>query len=213
MKGTFHYSKFFESPGIFTELFNKYENAWEVLSDIPDFITKFRNKAPELGFNEISTGVFIGENVDIDNSAKIEGSAIIGSNSKLGHSSYLRGPVLLGNNVKIGHACEVKNSIILENSAVAHLNYIGDSLLGSSVNISGGAILANMRLDKETVKIKDGSELILTNRHKMGSIVGDGCSVGVNSVLNPGTILGRSCIVFPLVTVVGIHPQGSVIKR
>ncbi len=120
--------------------------------------------------------------------------------------------VIIGKDVNVGHATEVKHSIVMSNTKLAHLNYIGDSVVGASCNISGGATLANWRFDKKEIEIKDGENRIPTGMDKLGAIVGDGCFVGVSAVLNPGTVLGRDSLVFPLVSVAGTYPASSKIK-
>lgn len=197
----------------FSDLFENIQYPWEVLPKLETYISSQRIRLLNDGYEEISENVFIGKNVVIDDYAKIMGPAIIGHNSCLFHASYIRSNVIIGENVHIGHAVEIKNSIILDNSAIAHLNYIGDSLIGSSVNVSGGTIFANWRFDKKTVSVKIGQEFISTGFQKFGAIVGDNSMIGVNSVLNPGTILGKNTLVFPLASVSGFHSEGEVIKR
>ncbi len=156
--------------------------------------------------------IFVGEGTTIQEGAVIIGPAIIGKNCVIGHCSLIRENCILGDNVHIGHAVEIKNSVFLNSAIAAHLNYIGDSLIGKNANISGGAILANFRLDKKTIAIRNGIEKIDTGLQKFGSIVGDGSSIGVNTVLNPGTILGKKTVVYPLTSVTGVHQDGEVIK-
>ncbi len=193
-------------------LFEKHQNIWEVLGDIDSFIKNFNSTSEKEGYNEISEGVFVGKNVTIDDTSRIKGKAIIGHNSIIGHAAFLRAGVIIGDNVNVGHATEVKHSIILAKTALAHLNYIGDSIIGSECNISGGATLANWRFDRKEVSIKDGQDRIPTGMEKLGAIVGDGSFLGVSAVLNPGTILGKNCLVFPLVSVAGTYPASSRIK-
>ena len=115
------------------------------MPNIKKYISEFKDSLLFDGYTETMEGVFIGRNVTIDNEARISGNAIIGHNTTIGHAAFLRGDVMLGDNVHIGHATEVKHSIILSSSALAHLNYVGDSIVGSNINISGGATLANRR--------------------------------------------------------------------
>jgi UDP-N-acetylglucosamine diphosphorylase / glucose-1-phosphate thymidylyltransferase / UDP-N-acetylgalactosamine diphosphorylase / glucosamine-1-phosphate N-acetyltransferase / galactosamine-1-phosphate N-acetyltransferase len=140
------------------------------------------------------------------------GKLIQGENCKIANSSHIREGVILGDNVIIGHCVELKNCIVMNNSAVAHLNYLGDSIVGNGVNISGGAILANYRLDRNKVSVKINNELIDTGLKKFGAIIGDRSIIGVNAVLNPGTALGKNCIVYPLTSVRGFYKANSTIK-
>lgn len=156
--------------------------------------------------------VFVGEGTIIHPSVEIEGPTIIGNNTQIKHSAYLREGCIIGNNVIVGHSVEIKHSILLNNCMIAHLSYIGDSIIGNNANISGGAILANYRLDKKNISIKTEQGEISTGLQKFSSAVGDGSVVGVNSVLNPGTILGKNSIVYPLKSVSGFHSANSEIK-
>lgn len=140
------------------------------------------------------------------------GKLIQGKNCKIAKSALLREGVILGDNVIVGHCVELKNCIVLNNSTIAHLNYVGDSIIGSNVNIGGGAILANFRLDEKPVHVRLTDKKIPTNLPKFGAVIGDGTRIGVNAVLNPGTILGKNCKVYPLTSVVGYHNTNSTIK-
>lgn len=141
-----------------------------------------------------------------------QGKLIKGKKCQIAESALIREGVILGDNITVGHCVELKNCIIMNNTAVAHLNYVGDSVIGNNVNVSGGTILANFRLDQKPVEIKYRDERIKTNLAKFGAIVGDGTHIGVNAVLNPGTTLGKNCRVYPLTSVVGYHQRKSVLK-
>lgn len=208
----FSYINFFEQPDLLQEVFEKYEYPWEVLPNIEKFINDFKNSEYSKNFSEIEKNIFVGKNVSIADTAKISGSAIIGDNATLEHAAYLRKGVIIGDNVRIGHAVEVKNSIILSGTTLGHLNYVGNSVIGSNVKIAGGVILANLRFDKKDVTVQFENEKILTKMRKFGSILGDNCFVGVNAVLNPGTVLTKECIVFPLVSVKGTYLVPQTIK-
>lgn len=193
----FNYDGFFQK-----EIFLKYKNPWEIIANLNKYVEEI------LGGEKI----LIGEGSSIDSSAKIEGKVIIGKNSTISDTVLIREGVIIGDNVRIGHAVELKHSIIMDNSSIAHLNYIGDSIIGNNVNVGGGAIVANWRLDKKNIKIKFDDEEIDTNLEKFGACIGDNSSLGANSVLNPGTILGKKNLVFPLISVIGVYNENSVIK-
>ncbi len=106
----------------------------------------------------------------------------------------------------------MKNSIILDNSSISHFNHVADSIIGNNVNLAAGTQLANLRFDKQKVYVKSGEEKIDTELEKFGTILGDGCQIGANAVLNPGTVLGKNCVVYPLVVASGTYPENSVIK-
>lgn len=187
LKG-FSHAKIFEGVG----------NIWDVLPKLRDYVKK--------------NGQSIGGGTVVEEGSYLKGPAIIGKNCIISHGAYIRENCIVGDNVHIGHGVEVKNSIIVSNTAVAHLNYIGDSIVGSNVNIGGGAKTANFRLDGQNIRIKVGEERVDTGLQKLGAIIGDGSKIGVNSVLNPGTILGKNVWVYPLVSVFGVHEDGEVIK-
>ncbi len=186
---------------------------WETIANILPFIEKaFASQKLSPNYKN-RPDVYIGEGTTIHPSVDIQGPAIIGANCKISHAAFLREGCVIGDNVHIGHAVEIKHSLILNNSMIAHLNYIGDSLIGNNVNISGGAILANFRLDKQNISIKTGGNFkIDTGLNKFSAAIGDNSVVGVNSVINPGTLLGKNVIVFPLKSVSGVHKNNAIIK-
>lgn len=208
----FNYSNFFSNTGILQDTFDSCLYPWEVLKKLEEFIDRFDDIAESAGYTRMRDGVYIGRGVTIDDTARIQDKAIIGHGATIGHAAYLRGGVILGEGVHVGHATEVKHSVILEKSALAHLNYIGDSIVGAGANISGGATLANWRFDKKEILIKHGDERLPTGLDKLGSIIGDNSFIGVNAVLNPGTVLAKDSLVFPLMSVKGTHLTAEVFK-
>lgn len=204
---------FFDLSSVFfTKLFNGIDNVWEILDGIDGFIKNEFSSGAISGNYQKHPDVFIGKNTTVAPGALIQGPAIIGDNCVVGHGSLIRGGCILGDNVHIGHGAEVKHSVFLSGSTAAHLNYVGDSIIGNRVNISGGVILANFRFDKQKVFIRLENSKIQTNLSKFGAVVGDDCFLGVNSVLNPGTILGKLTVVYPLVSVTGVHQEKERIK-
>lgn len=141
-----------------------------------------------------------------------KGKLVQGKDCYIHPNTNIRNGVILGNNVHIGFSVELKNCIIMNNTHVAHINYVGDGIAGKDCNISGGAMFANYRLDRQLIIVKTKDQQFETGLTKFSAVVGDGSWVGVNSVLNPGTILGKNCKIYPLVSVVGTYPEGSVIK-
>src|ERR1035437_4782326 len=181
--------EFFNLDGLsFPELFRNLNYPWEAINKIRDYIDSKTS----------AENVVIGEGTVIEKDAVIKGKAIIGKNCLIGNAVLMRGNCILGDNVQIGHGVELKHSIVLNNSSIAHLNYVGDSIVGNNVNISGGAVVANFGLDKGEISVKINGQKINTGLTKFGAIIGDNCVIGVNAVLNPGTILGKNCIVYPL---------------
>jgi len=205
-------NNFFNLEDIYFKELLEGKSPWQSIEQLSDFIqSEFRNKKITPNYKN-RNDVFIGEGTFIHPSVEIKGPAIIGSNCHLEHASFLREGCIIGDGVHVGHAVEVKHSIILNKSVMAHLNYIGDSIIGNNINISGGTILANFRLNKKNISINLDSEKIDTGLQKFGSVIGDNSVVGVNSVLNPGTILGKKTIVYPLKSVSGFHTDGETIK-
>lgn len=188
----------------YSEIFDYTFFVWKAVPQIAVWLAK-RTKNRK--------NIFIGRGTIIHPTAVILGPAVIGNNCTIGPHAYLRENCLIGNNVHIGHAVEIKNSIIMDNSVIAHLNYVGDSIVGRNVNISGGAILANFRLDHQPVIIRFSSKKNKTGLRKLGSIIGDDSFIGVNAVLNPGTILGKRSKVYPLVSVKGVYDNDAIVKE
>jgi len=214
MNNDFFPQNFFDVNTInFSSVFSNETYVWDVIPKIAMYIKKqFENGNLSANYQNREM-VFIGNNTIIEEGALIKGPAIIGDNCYIGHSSLIRENVVLADGVKIGHASEIKNSIFLNNSAASHFNYVGDSIIGNYVNLSGGSILANYRLDKKEIVIDAYNHKYETGLKKFGSIVGDGSNIGVNSILNPGTILGKNTVVFPLISVRGVHASGETIKQ
>ncbi len=184
------------------DLLNKHLYPWEVISALDAYV------------DELAGGekIIMGEGSSIDPSAKVEGKVIVGKNVTICDGVLIRGNCIIGDNVRVGHCVELKHSVIMNNTALSHFNYVGDSIVGNNVNIGGGAIVANWRFDKKNIMIKLENEKIDTGLEKFGAAIGDRSSIGVNSVLNPGTILGKSSTVYPLVSVSGVNSSGSVLK-
>lgn len=126
-------------------------------------------------------------------------------------NTNIREGVILGDNVHIGFAVELKNCIIMNNTHVAHINYVGDAIIGQNVNVSGGVMFANFRLDNKPVTVKMGDQRVETGLGKFSAAVGDGTWLGVNSVLNPGTVLGKNSKTYPLTSVIGYYSADSVV--
>ena len=194
----------------FKELFTEDEGVWEAVKKLASFLALLFKEGKVRGNH--SENVYVDPSASVDPTARILGPAIIGKGAKIGFSAFLRENVIIGENSQVRFS-EVKNSILLNNVLANHMCYIGDSILGNNTNIGSGAKLANLRLDKEEIKIKlDGENFINTGLQKLGAIVGDGCQIGVNAVLNPATFLGKNSIVFPLTSVSGYFEEKSLIK-
>lgn len=202
------------------DLLSDLDHVWEVIPKIAGYTEKWLSKVPaekrvkgKVHESAVLDGeVFVGPGTIIKPFSYIVGPVIIGDNSIIGPSAYIRSNVVIGPDSIIGHASEVKNSILLNRVWASHFAYIGDSIIGNKTELGAGAKIANFRLDEKTIKVKYKQEQIDTGLEKFGAIVGDGVSIGCNSVLNPGAILEKNSAVYPATSTTGYHPQNSVIK-
>jgi NDP-sugar pyrophosphorylase family protein len=194
-------------------LFEEVNYAWEVLPCIKDYLLKLAAGLPS-DYERIAADIWVGRGTTIEPTVKLKGPAIIGYDCEIRHSAYLREQVIIGNGVVIGNSTEVKNAIIFNDAEVPHFNYVGDSVLGYKAHLGAGVILSNLKSLKDTVKvIGAGGETFNTGLKKFGALIGDYAEVGCNAVLNPGTILGRESIVYPLTLVRGIVPEKHIVKH
>ncbi|MBQ1567288.1 MAG: UDP-N-acetylglucosamine pyrophosphorylase [Erysipelotrichaceae bacterium] len=190
----------------------KYEYPWEALPEIKNFIYELIKELDKNEFKEIKENVWVHNSVNIAPSALIEGPAIICKDSEIRHCAYIRGNAIIGEGCVIGNSCEVKNAIIFNKSQVPHFNYVGDSILGYHAHMGAGSIVSNLKSDGKNITVKDGEEKMETGLRKFGAIVGDNVEIGCNSVLNPGTVVGRNSNVYPLARVRGLVPSDSIYK-
>jgi NDP-sugar pyrophosphorylase family protein len=223
----------------FSRLFSYLEQPWEALSALESYLGILLSEdslagsailEPQTGLlrGDIRLGkgtvvepgarieglVHLGAGTVVESGAYIRGPAWIGQGCEVRQGAYLRGLVLAADGAILGHASEFKRCVLLEGAQAPHFNYVGDSVLGIRAHIGAGVILSNVRLDKKTVRAAllgegPGPRLAETGLSKFGAILGDGCEVGCNSVLNPGTILGAACLVPPLSRVKGSFPAGT----
>ena len=184
------------------------ECPWEILADLSDLIRAWGQTLSRDDYTEITPGVFLARDVRVSPTATIDGPCIVGAGSEIRSGAFLRGSTLIGRGCVIGNSTEVKNAILFDGVKAPHFNYIGDSILGFGAHLGAGAILSNMRCDGAPIVLRT-TPPISTKRRKLGSVIGDGCEIGCHAVLNPGTILGRGSIVYPLTSVRGVHPEGS----
>lgn len=184
------------------------ECPWEILADLSDLIRAWGQTLSRDDYTEITPGVFLARDVRVSPTATIAGPCIVGAGSEIRSGAFLRGSTLIGRGCVIGNSTEVKNAILFDGVKAPHFNYIGDSILGFGAHLGAGAILSNMRCDGAPIVLRT-TPPISTKRRKLGSVIGDGCEIGCHAVLNPGTILGRGSIVYPLTSVRGVHPDGS----
>lgn len=186
---------------------------WEVLSEIKECIVSIGNTLSLEEYEHPSEDIWISKSAKVSSSAWIEGPCIVGHGAEIRHCAFIRPNVIVGNNCIVGNSTELKNTILFDEVQVPHFNYVGDSILGYKSHFGAGVITANLKLNKKLVKIKQSNEEIETGLKKVGSFVGDNVEVGCNSVLSPGTIIGKNSVIYPLSNVHGILLDNSVYKK
>ena len=192
------------------------EFAWEALLKIKTCVEA--NVKPALlnkceGDAFIGERVFIGDGTVVEDGAMIRGPAIIGRNCQIRHNAYIREHVIVGDNCIVGNSTELKNTLMLDGAAAPHYNYCGDSILGNRTNLGAGTKLSNYKIAADkTIRLRVGDQVIDTGLEKFGAILGDNALTGCNSVLNPGTILGKNVMVYACAAVRGFIPHNTVVK-
>ncbi len=184
---------------------------WEALKGIKDMILAL---GPTLGeeFEEVSEHVWVHKTAQVAPSAYLGAPCIIGAGTEVRHCAFIRGAALVGDNCVVGNSVELKNVILFDNVQTPHYNYVGDSILGYKAHMGAGSVTSNVKSDKSLVVIR-AEERIETNQKKVGAMLGDFVEVGCNSVLNPGTVVGRNSNVYPLSCVRGVIPANSIHKN
>lgn len=199
------------------DLWQENEFVWMALHRLEEFFLKqtfqIAVDVPSSVYLDNPEQISIGEGTVLEPGVYIQGPCVLGAGCVIRHGAYLRSGVYCGQRCVIGHASEIKHSILLDGAQVAHLAYVGDSILGNRVNLGAGVKCANLRLDRREVTISADGVKINTGLKKFGCVLGDGCQIGCNSVLNPGTILGAECAVYPLLNVYGVVSPRTRIKN
>lgn len=190
----------------------QYEYPWQALPGIKNLILELGKHLGE-DFTETAPNVWIHKTATVAPSASITGPCIIGANTEVRHCAFIRGSALVGENCVVGNSVELKNVILFDHVQVPHFNYVGDSILGYKSHLGGGAVTSNVKSDKTLVTVRNGSERIETGLKKFGAMVGDYVEVGCNAVLNPGTVMGRHCQVYPTSCVRGAVAENSIWKN
>ena len=190
----------------------QFEYPWQALKGIKNLILEL---GPKLGeeYTEVSPSVWVHQTATVAPTAFIGGPAIIGANTEVRHCAYIRENALVGENCVVGNSVELKNVILFDNVQVPHFNYAGDSILGYKSHMGAGAVTSNVKSDQTLVTVKNGEERIETGLKKFGAMLGDYVEVGCNSVLNPGTVVGRHSNVYPTSCVRGVVPENSIWKN
>ena len=196
------------------EYLAKFTYPWEALAGISEFILELGSKLDTELYEKRGEDVWISKSAKVAPTAFIGGPCIIGHNTEVRHCAFIRESALVGEGCVVGNSTELKNVILFDSVQVPHYNYVGDSILGYKSHMGAGSITSNVKSDKTLVVIKsqDKSEFFPTERKKIGAMLGDFVEVGCGSVLNPGTVIGRESNIYPLSSVRGIVPEGSIYK-
>jgi UDP-N-acetylglucosamine diphosphorylase / glucose-1-phosphate thymidylyltransferase / UDP-N-acetylgalactosamine diphosphorylase / glucosamine-1-phosphate N-acetyltransferase / galactosamine-1-phosphate N-acetyltransferase len=198
------------------KIFDGCKFAWDALKKIESCLAahlkpELRNKCEGRAF--IGEKVFIGEGTIVEDGAMIKGPAFIGKNCQIRHNAYIRENVIIGDGCVVGNSSELKNALLFNGAQVPHFNYIGDSILGHKAHLGAGVICSNLKSLPGNVTVEMDGQPFDTGLRKFGAMVGDGAEVGCNSVLNPGSILGRDAIIYPGVNWRGILPANMIAKN
>ena len=183
---------------------------WEALKGIKEMILTLGSGLGE-DYRQVSDGVWVHKTAQIAPTAYLGAPCIIGAGTEVRHGAFIRGSALVGENCVVGNSVELKNVILFDNVQVPHYNYVGDSILGYKAHMGAGSVTSNVKSDKSLVVIHAAAE-IPTGLKKVGAMLGDFVEVGCNSVLNPGTIVGKNSTVYPLSCVRGVIPANSIYK-
>lgn len=184
---------------------------WEALKGIKDFIVQLGSTLGD-DYQEVSPQVWVHRTATVAPTAYLGAPCIIGAGTEVRHCAFVRGSALVGENCVVGNSVELKNVILFDNVQTPHYNYVGDSILGYKSHMGAGSVTSNVKSDKTLVVVKDGKEQIPTGLKKFGAMLGDYVEVGCNSVLNPGTVIGRHSNVYPTSCVRGVVPANHIWK-
>ena len=204
----FDYSKTIAKP-----LLESVDYPWEALPKIKDFIIELgKTLDPEI-YEQRGENIWVAKSATVFPSAYLGGPLIICEDAEVRHCAFIRGSAIVGKGAVVGNSTELKNSILFDGVQVPHYNYIGDSILGYKAHTGAGTITSNLKSDKSLVTVLCEEEKVETGVKKFGAMLGDHVEVGCNSVLNPGSVVGRNTNVYPLSFVRGYVPENSIYKR
>ena len=197
---------------IAAKLFEGKTYPWEALDGIKSFILELGETLSADEYDHPEEGVWIAKDAKIFPSAYIGAPCIIDHGAEVRHCAFIRGSAIVGKNAVVGNSTELKNVVLFDNVQVPHYNYVGDSILGYKAHMGAGSITSNVKSDKTLVTVHIPDAPIETGRKKFGVILGDNVEVGCNSVLNPGTVVGRCSNIYPVSCVRGVVPANSIYK-
>ena len=195
------------------DIFSNIIYPWEALPLIGEFILKLGETLSPEEYDRKSENVWIAKSAKVAPTASINGPVIICPGAEIRHCAFIRGNAIVGNGAVVGNSTELKNSILFNKVQVPHYNYVGDSILGYKAHMGAGSITSNVKSDKTLVELKFEGETIKTGLKKFGAILGDDVEVGCNSVLNPGSVIGKNSIIYPLSMVRGYVTANSIFKN
>lgn len=201
------------SQTIAASLFDGKEYPWEVLPGINEFIVKLGAELDEEKFNKVGENIWIAKSAKVAPTACINGPCIIDEEAEVRHCAFIRGNAIVGKGAVVGNSTELKNVVLFNKVQVPHYNYVGDSILGYKAHMGAGSITSNVKSDKTLVVVKAKEGQIVTGLKKMGAMLGDYVEVGCNSVLNPGTVVGRNSNIYPTSCVRGCIPANHIFKN
>lgn len=193
-------------------LFEGVTYPWEVLPKIHDFILDLGKSLPKELFEERGENIWVAKSAKVAPTACLNGPLIIDEEAEVRHCAFVRGNAIVGKGAVVGNSTELKNVVLFNKVQVPHYNYVGDSILGYKSHMGAGSITSNVKSDKTLVTVKGEGIAIETGLKKMGAMLGDNVEVGCNSVLNPGTVIGRNTNIYPTSMVRGVIPAGSIYK-
>lgn len=194
------------------DLFEHFENPWEVLPYLSDTIKGLIQDLDRSEYDEIAHDVFVHNTAIVDTNARIIGPAIIGKHSVIRFNAYIRGDVIIGDDCVVGNSSELKNAILFNHAQCPHFNYIGDAIMGEYSHTGAGVIMSNLKSDGSNINVYIDGEKTLTDLRKFGGLLCDNVEVGCNSVILPGTIVEKNSTIYPLTRVRGIIYEDSIVK-
>lgn len=200
------------NESIAAEYLKNYTYPWEVLPHIGEILLQIGPSLPKDRYEERGRNIWVARSADVFDSAYLAGPCIIDEDAQIRQCAFIRGNALVGKGCVVGNSCELKNVILFNKCEVPHYNYVGDSILGFHAHMGAGAITSNIKADRTNVSVHDGGEDAATGLRKMGAVLGDWCEIGCNSVLNPGSVVGRRSNVYPLSMVRGCIPANHIYK-
>ena len=197
---------------IAADYLRRFTYPWEALAGIKDEIIRLGGTLDKTQYNEVAPQVWVHVTATVAPTAYLGAPCIIGAETEVRHGAFVRGNALVGEGCVVGNSVELKNVILFDGVQVPHYNYVGDSILGYKSHMGAGSITSNIKSDKTLVTVRNADEAIETGLKKMGAMLGDLVEVGCNSVLNPGTVIGRESNIYPLSCVRGVVPEKSIWK-